>query len=116
MQYAAFMGTGNALHDILFPPASSPTPSSFAKATARHRAALAAEPDNVVFVQVIDDSTGEMAGGAKWCFYDRDAGRQERVEVDWVGPEEQSFAQRVMDEFHGAVLYPRKSLGVLLIQ
>ena len=88
MQYAAFIGTGNALHDILFPPASSPTPASFAKATARHRAALAAEPGNVVFVQVIDDSTGEMAGGAKWCFYDRDAGKQERVEVDWVGPEE----------------------------
>ena len=101
MQYKAFVGTGNPLHDTLFPPASDPTPADFAKGASRHRAALAAEPNNVVFIQVVDEKTGEMAGGAKWCFYDQDAGRPERVEVDWVEPEEQEFTQRVMDEFHG---------------
>jgi hypothetical protein len=109
MQYKAFVGTGNPLHDTLFPPASDPTPADFAKGTARHRAALAAEPDNVVFIKVVDQATGEMAGGAKWCFYDQDAGRPERAQVDWVEPEEQEFAQRVMDEFHGT--FPLESLS-----
>lgn len=101
MQYKAFIGTGNPLHDTLFPPASNPTEADFAKGTARHRAALAAEPNNVVFIKVVDDETGAMAGGAKWCFYDKDAGRPERAQVDWVEREDQEFAQRVMDEFHG---------------
>lgn len=101
MQYKAFIGTGNPLHDTLFPPASNPSPTDFAKGAARHRAALAAEPKNVVFIKVVDDKTGEMAGGAKWCFYTEDAGRPERAEVDWAEPEEHEFAQRVMDEFHG---------------
>jgi hypothetical protein len=101
MQYKAFVGTGNPLHDTLFPPASNPTEADFAKGTARHRAALAAEPNNVVFIKVVDDETGAMAGGAKWCFYDRDACRPERAQVDWVEREHQEFAQRVMDEFHG---------------
>jgi hypothetical protein len=102
-QYKAFVGTGNPLHDTLFPPASNPAPADIAKGTARHRAALAAEPDNAVFIKVVDDQTGEMAGGAKWCFYDQDAGRPERVQVDWVEPDEQEFTQRVMDEFHGTI-------------
>jgi hypothetical protein len=101
MQYKAFVGTGNPLHDTLFPPASNPTEADFAKGTARHRAALAAEPNNVVFIKVVDDETGAMAGGAKWCFYDKDAGRPERAQVDWVEREDQEFAQRVMDEFYG---------------
>jgi hypothetical protein len=101
MQYKAFVGTGNPLHDTLFPPASNPSPTDFAKGAARHRAALVAEPENVIFIKVVDDKTGEMAGGAKWYFYTEDAGRPERAEVDWVEPEEQEFAQRVMDEFHG---------------
>ena len=100
-QYKAFIGTGNPLHDTLFPPAANPTEKDVEKATARHRAALGAEPDNVVFIKVVDDKTREMAGGAKWYFYAQDAGRPERVEVDWVEPEEQEFAQRVMDEFNG---------------
>ncbi len=101
MQYKAFIDTGNPLHDTLFPPATNLTEADVVKATARHRAALAAEPDNVVFIKVVDDKTGQMAGGAKWCFFDEGAGRPERAEVDWVEPEEQEFAQRVMDEFHG---------------
>jgi hypothetical protein len=101
VQYKAFVGTGNPLHDTLFPPASNPTAADFAKGAARHRAALAAEPNNAVFIKVVDDKTGEIAGGAKWYFYSEDARRPERVEVDWVEPEEQEFAQRVMDEFHG---------------
>jgi hypothetical protein len=101
IQYKAFVGTGNPLHDTLFPPASNPSPTDFAKGAARHRAALVAEPENVVFIKVVDDKTGEMAGGAKWYFYTEDAGRPERAEVDWVEPEELEFAQRVMDEFHG---------------
>ena len=109
MQYKAFVGTGNPLHDTLFPPGSNPLPADFAKGTARHRAALAAEPNNVVYIKVVDDETGEMAGGAKWCFYDKDAGRPERVQVDWVEPEEQEFAQRVMDEFHGIVMLKKSS-------
>ena len=104
MQYKAFMGTGNPLHDTLFPPASDPTPADFAKGTARHHAALAAEPKNVVYIKVVDEKTGEMAGGAKWYFYDRDADMPEKVEVNWVEPEDQEFAQRVMDEFHGIVV------------
>jgi hypothetical protein len=107
MQYKAFVGTGNPLHDTLFPPASNPTPADFAKGTARHRAALAVEPDNVVFIKVVDQATSEMAGGAKWCFYDKDAGRPDRAQVDWVEPEEQEFAQRVMDEFHGTSTFQR---------
>jgi hypothetical protein len=103
MQYKAFVGTGDPLHDTLFPPASNPTPADFAKGTARHRAALAAEPENVVFIKIVDNETGEMAGGAKWCFYSEDAGRPEKAEVDFVEPEEQEFAQRVLDEFHGTV-------------
>ena len=107
MQYKAFVGTGNPLHDTLFPPTSNPTPADFAKGTARHRAALAAEPDNVVYIKVVDEMTGEMAGAAKWCFYDKDAARPERAEVDWVEADEQEFAQRVMDEFHGTPLERR---------
>jgi len=60
MQYKAFVGTGNPLHDTLFPPASDPTPADFAKGASRHRAALAAEPNNVVFIQVVDEKQ------AKW--------------------------------------------------
>jgi hypothetical protein len=68
LQCKAFIGTGNPLHDTLFPPASDPSEADFARGTARHRAALAAEPNNAVFVKVVDEGTGAMAGGAKWCF------------------------------------------------
>lgn len=101
MQYKAFVGTGNPLHDALFPPASMPTEADITKGTARHLAACRAEPHNVVFIKAVDEETGAMAGAAKWCFYDKDAGRPARVQVNWAEPEEQEYAQRVMDEFHG---------------
>jgi hypothetical protein len=110
LQYKAFIGTGNPLHDTLFPPASNPSEADFARGTARHRAALAAEPNNAVFIKVVDEGTGAMAGGAKWCFYEREAARPEKATVDWAEPEEHEFAQRVMDELHGR--RPRTSIWI----
>lgn len=105
-QFSSFINTDNVLHDTLFPPATPPTPAQVSVAADRHRDALVAEPEHVEFIQVVDPETGEVAGGAKWCFYPSDAHRPSQVSVTWVddgtgkGQQEKEFAQKVMNEFH----------------
>lgn len=103
MQCKSFVESDNAMHSILFPSSTPATHDDIATGAARHRAALEAEPEHACFVQVVDQMTGEIAGGAKWYFYPTDAGRQERLLVgERAGTgEKRELAQSVLDEFHG---------------
>ena len=106
-QYSSFVGTGNVLHDVLFPPASLPTPTQISVASERHKSVLRDDPEHNAFIQITDPSNGKIMGGANWQFWDRDPKRPAKVPVDWInssteeGKMELDFAQRVMDEFCG---------------
>jgi GNAT superfamily N-acetyltransferase len=106
-QFASFVGTGNVLHDVLFPPASPPTPAQLDLATARHTAAFEEGSERNVFVQIVDPANGAIMGGAKWQFWPHDPKRPLTFPVDYVddstpeGKAERTFAQKVMDEFMG---------------
>ena len=103
-QFASFIGTGNVLHDVLFPPASQPTPAELDTAAARHKASLKDDPQHNIFVQIVT-ADGDIMGGAKWQFWPHDPQRPATAPISSSGestPEvkaEQAFAQKVLDEF-----------------
>lgn len=104
-QFSAFVKTGNVLHDVLFPPATPPTPAELDLAVARHKANFHAEHN--VFIKITDSSNGKIMGGANWNFWSEGPKQSGKVPVDWVddstpqGKAELDFAQKVMDEFMG---------------
>ena len=106
-QFSSFVGTGNVLHDTLFPPASPPTPAQLDLAVDRHKAAFKEDSEHNVFIQIVDHSNGKIMGGAKWQFWPHDPKRPLTVPVDYIdestpeGKIERAFAQKVMDEFMG---------------
>ena len=106
-QLSSFVGTGNTFHDVLFPPASAPTPAQLELATARHRTAFEESSHHYVFTRIVDPSNGAIMGGAKWQFWSHDPKRPRTVPVEYIddstpeGKAERAFAQKVMDEFMG---------------
>ncbi|KAK5069894.1 hypothetical protein LTR64_007924 [Lithohypha guttulata] len=106
-QFSSFVGTGNVLHDVLFPPVTPPTPAQVEVAAERHKAVFRSIPENSIFIQIRDPSNGKIMGGANWEFWSKDPKRSPNVPVDWIdtstdyGKHEHAFAQKVMDEFMG---------------
>lgn len=105
-QYASFQGTGNVVHDVLFPPASpAPTAAQLAVSTQRHIETLNTDPEHNVYIQITDPSNGKIMGGAKWQLWPYDPQRPEVFQVTFVddsteqGKLELEFAQRVSDDF-----------------
>ncbi|KAK5309665.1 hypothetical protein LTR70_010090 [Exophiala xenobiotica] len=105
-QFSSFVGTGNTLHDVLFPPASPPTPAQLDSAAARHKACLNDDPEHNVFIQIVTPE-GHIMGGAKWQFWPHDPKRPLTVPVDYIdgstaeGEASRVFAQKVMDVLMG---------------
>lgn len=102
-QYTSFVNTGNVLHDVLFPPASPPTPADVEKSVGRHKATF--NSGHNVLIKIVDPVNGKIMGGAEWHFYSEGPNLPAKVIVDYIddstvqGKAELQFAQRVMDEF-----------------
>ena len=59
---------------------------------------------HTTYLKITDTDTGAIVAGAKWCVYEEEPVRPERLMVDWYGEEgsaERAFAQELLDEFHG---------------
>ena len=56
------------------------------------------------YLKITDTDTGAIIAGAKWCIYEEEPERPERLVADWYGKEgsaDRVFGQAVLDEFHG---------------
>ncbi|MCJ1415052.1 hypothetical protein MMC32_001382 [Xylographa parallela] len=98
-QFAAFY-PHEALHDVIWP--GPPTPDNLAKCKARQQAWMQADGHST-YLKITDTNTGTIVAGAKWCIYEEDSERPERIMVDWYGEEgsaERAFGQELIDEFH----------------
>lgn len=104
-QYSSFVGTGNVIHDVLFPPAHPPTPAQVKLSAKRHKASFEKDSEHNIFIQITNPLNGEIMGGAKWQLWPYDPKRSGTAPVTFIddsteqGKIEREFAQKVMDAF-----------------
>jgi GNAT superfamily N-acetyltransferase len=109
-QYAAFH-PADTMHVLIYPSPHQVPESVIEKTVKRH---LASWKENVTWVKVVDDETGDVVAGAKWVFWPEAAKEEEKrwpdtVEVNWVKEKAPDGEIEVID---GVELPPNAGKGV----